>query len=304
MENMYEPYGASPQGQPPRLEDQTTPEPAVRADRTAPYRASDVPGTGRLASRKVRWAAGVGLAAVLVGGGAFAGASLAAGGNPARPGHVSSANAGGRGGAMWRSGAVLAASLGRPGQAALGAALGIPGSSRAMGLAMWAGGAGPASKHHDLAGLRGVGARLGTARAFGWLRRCVASARHLRAVGHVWAARARLRACLRLYLRMRFRLRLRLLLLGGLHGQITFRTRAGIRTIAFERGVIQSVSATAVVVRSADGTTMTWHLIGRTVIVHAGHRLGAAALKVGARVLAVGPLVSGADDARLILIRR
>jgi hypothetical protein len=49
---------------------------------------------------------------------------------------------------------------------------------------------------------------------------------------------------------------------------------------------------------------MTWHLIGRTVIVHAGHRLGAAALKVGARVLAVGPLVSGADDARLILIRR
>jgi hypothetical protein len=302
MENMYEPYGATPQGQPPRPQEPTAPEPAVRADRTAPYRASDVPGTGRLASRKVRWAAGVGLAAVLVGGGAFAGASLAAGDSPAR--HVSSVNAGGRGGAMWRRGAVLAASLGRPGQAALGAALGIPGSPRAMGPAIWAGGAGPAGKPHGLAGLGGVGARLGTARAFGWLRRCIATARHLRAAGHVWAARARLRACLRLYLRMRFRMRLRLLLLGGLHGQITFRTREGIRTIAFERGVIQSVSATAVVVRSADGTTMTWHLIGRTVIVHAGHRFGVAALKAGARVLAVGRVVSGADDARLILIRR
>jgi hypothetical protein len=107
-----------------------------------------------------------------------------------------------------------------------------------------------------------------------------------------------------MYLRLRFRLRLRLLLMGGLHGQITFRTRAGIKTVAFERGVIQSVSGTTVTVKAADGTTMTWHLIGRTVIVRAGHRLGAAALTAGARVLALGPVVSGADDARLILIRR
>jgi len=292
MDNMHGSHGA--------------PEPTMPADSTIPYLASEVPHAGRRASRSLRWAASLGLAVVLLGGGAIAGAVLAGGGQ-ARAGHASLAGARGHGGAEWRSGVRLAASLGRPGQAALSAALGVPASAQVIAPWAIAGGASGLAGNggHGAGALGGAGHRLRAA-AFGWLRRCVASARHLRATGHLRAAHARVHACVRRFLRLRFRLRLRLrlLLLGGLHGQITFRTRAGIKTIAFERGVIQSVSGGAVTVRAADGTTMTWHLIGRTVIVSAGHRLGAAALAAGERVLAVGRVVSGADDARLILIRR
>jgi hypothetical protein len=99
-------------------------------------------------------------------------------------------------------------------------------------------------------------------------------------------------------------LRLRLRLLRGLHGQITLQTKHGARTIAFERGVIQSVSGSAIVVKAADGVTWTWDLIAKTAVFRARHRATTHALATGEHVFVVGPLLSGADDARLIIIRR
>ncbi len=53
----------------------------------------------------------------------------------------------------------------------------------------------------------------------------------------------------------------------GIDGQFTFRGKGGtIRTLAFERGVVQSVSGSDVVVRAADGTTWTWDLVSNTVV--------------------------------------
>jgi hypothetical protein len=99
-------------------------------------------------------------------------------------------------------------------------------------------------------------------------------------------------------------LRLRLRLLRGLHGQITLQTKHGARTIAFERGVIRSVSGSAIVVKAADGVTWTWDLIAKTAVFQARRRATTQALATGEHVFVVGPVLSGADDARLIIIRR
>lgn len=129
------------------------------------------------------------------------------------------------------------------------------------------------------------------------LRHCAAVARSLKANGHPDAALGKWRSCVRRFVRdLRW--------LGGMHGQITFKTKTGTRTIAFERGVIQSVSGSAIVVKAADGTTWPWDLITKTVIFHAGQRTDASALATGDRVFVAGPVVGSADDARIILIRR
>jgi hypothetical protein len=91
-------------------------------------------------------------------------------------------------------------------------------------------------------------------------------------------------------------------LLRGIRGQITFESARGPRTLAFERGTVGSVTPAAVTVTAADGTTWTWHLARDTVLRRAGRRVSAASLARGERVFAGGPLVGGADDARLIVI--
>jgi hypothetical protein len=156
----------------------------------------------------------------------------------------------------------------------------------------------------------GQGHRRHMAGAFAHIHRCVADARSLRSSGHVAAARAKLHAC------FRGLLRLRLALLGAIHGQITVQTRKGIRTIAFERGTIKTVSAGSIVVVAPDGTTWTWSLLRAgpggpraglggesTTVVQARHRVGVSALAAGQRVLVLGRVVGGADDARLVVIR-
>jgi len=95
----------------------------------------------------------------------------------------------------------------------------------------------------------------------------------------------------------------RLRLLGGMHGQFTFGTRTGPRTLAFERGTVTSADGADVVVRAADGTTWTWVLTSTSVVREDGARAPATALAAGQLVFAAGP-VSGANrDARLIVIR-
>ena len=96
----------------------------------------------------------------------------------------------------------------------------------------------------------------------------------------------------------------RFVLLRGVVGQFTLRTRQGtLRTLAFERGVIESVSGSAIVVRTVTGITETWHLVGNTVVREHGTKTSASALTSGEPVWVGGPVLSGARDARLIVIR-
>jgi hypothetical protein len=96
----------------------------------------------------------------------------------------------------------------------------------------------------------------------------------------------------------------RFVLLRGVAGQFTFRTKQGtLRTLAFERGVIQSVSGNAIVVRAVNGLTETWQLVGNTVVREHGQKTSSNALTSGEPVWVGGPVISGARDARLIVIR-
>ncbi|HLM89286.1 MAG TPA: hypothetical protein VK284_09695 [Streptosporangiaceae bacterium] len=95
----------------------------------------------------------------------------------------------------------------------------------------------------------------------------------------------------------------RLRALGGVDGEFTFHNSTGFHTLAFERGTIQSVSGSDVVVRASDGTTWTWLIVSDTVVRQNGSKTTASALAQGQSVFAGGPVASGAKDARLIVIR-
>jgi len=95
----------------------------------------------------------------------------------------------------------------------------------------------------------------------------------------------------------------RLRALGGIDGEVTFHNSTGYHTLAFERGTIQSVSGSQVVVRAPNGTIWTWLIVSDTVVRQNGTKTTAGALATGQSVFAGGPVVSGAKDARLIVIR-
>jgi hypothetical protein len=90
---------------------------------------------------------------------------------------------------------------------------------------------------------------------------------------------------------------------GGVDGTATFHNKTGFHTLSFERGIIQSVSGSDVVIKAADGTTWTWHVVSDTVVRKDGAKTTASALSAGETVFAGGPVVSGARDARLIIVR-
>ncbi len=124
---------------------------------------------------------------------------------------------------------------------------------------------------------------------------CLNRAAKLKAAGFPGLAQAVLRRCGHPLRRLR--------LLGGIHGVFTFETKSGPRTLAYERGVIESVSGSDVEVQATDGTLWTWVLQSDTVIRQNGSRVTASALSDGEQVFAGGPVVGGAYDARLIVIR-
>jgi len=95
----------------------------------------------------------------------------------------------------------------------------------------------------------------------------------------------------------------RLRLLGGIHGEFTFETKDGARTLAFERGTVISVTGSDVTVRATDGTTWTWVLTSTSIVRENGSRTSAKSLADGQLVLAAGPLTGTTRDARLIVIR-
>jgi hypothetical protein len=123
---------------------------------------------------------------------------------------------------------------------------------------------------------------------------CLRRAEKLKAAGHPFAAGRVLRLCGHPLRRLR--------LLGGMYGEFTFDTKTGPRTLAYERGVIESVSGSDVVVRAKDGTTWTWVLQSNTVIRESHEKASTGALSDGEHVFAGGPVVSGGYDARLIVI--
>ena len=102
--------------------------------------------------------------------------------------------------------------------------------------------------------------------------------------------------------RVRWALR-RLRHLGGVDGTATFHNKTGFHTLSFERGTIASVSGSDVVIKAADGTTWTWHVVSDTVVRKNGAKTTTSALSAGETVFAGGPVVSGARDARLIIVR-
>ena len=95
----------------------------------------------------------------------------------------------------------------------------------------------------------------------------------------------------------------RLRLLGGVDGTVTFHDKTGFHTVSFERGTIQSVSGSDVVIKAPDGTTWTWLIVSDTVVRKNGSKATTSALSAGEKVFAGGPVVSGSRDARLIIIR-
>jgi hypothetical protein len=96
----------------------------------------------------------------------------------------------------------------------------------------------------------------------------------------------------------------RLRRLGGVDGEFTFHTKTGFRTLAFERGTVESISGSNVVIKAADGTTWTWVTVSDTVVRQGGKKAATSALSPGETAFAGGPVVSGAKDARLIIITK
>jgi hypothetical protein len=127
-------------------------------------------------------------------------------------------------------------------------------------------------------------------------RRCARVALALSASGHPVAARRVLALC-EIPL-------LRLAAIGGIHGEVTFHGKNGFKTLAFERGIVKSVSSSAVTVQAADGTTWTWDFVPSTIVREAGHKVPESTLADGDKVFAGGQVVNGAYDARLIRIRK
>ena len=232
------------------------------------------PGSAPRRRNPLHWTVGLVAAAALGAGGITAGVSLA--GHPS-PAAGTSAAAGTAAGPSTQA-------------AALNSALNLAGTPGALALT-------------SSSGASASGGSAGTAMVAHPCASAVKAARAARKAGHPAAARAVLRAAGARCLRWRHRLA-RVALLRGIDGQFTFRGRNGaLRTLAFERGVVQAVSGSNVVVRATDGTTWTWDLVSNTVIRESGNKTSTSALAAGEPVWVGGPVVSGAKNARLVVIR-
>jgi hypothetical protein len=222
--------------------------------------------------KALHWTAGLLVAALLAGGGTIAGLRLAGHSSPA------SAAVPGQAGSP-QQGALLNETL--SGASAPGA-LTTAGATRTDAIAAGAA-AGSAAKAPACARARRVSRAARRAGLPRLARRIGAGAAHCR------LARRRVFA---------------FFLLRGVDGQFTVQTRKGAKTLAFERGVIQAVSAgKSITVKASDGTTWTWDLVAATVVRDRQGAVSQSALPTGTPVWVGGPVVQGAKDARLIVVR-
>jgi hypothetical protein len=95
----------------------------------------------------------------------------------------------------------------------------------------------------------------------------------------------------------------RLRLLGGIHGEFTFETKSGARTLAYERGTVLSVAGSDVTVRATDGTTWTWVLTSTSIVREDGSRTSANNVAANQLVFVAGQVTGSTRDARLLVIR-
>jgi hypothetical protein len=247
--------------------------------------------------RSWRWTAGIALAALLAGGGVIAGASLAS--------TTLSAPAASTG----TSGSGTAGSTGG-GAAAPGGGAAPASQAALLDATLNAAGAPDAAVTTSTAGATSAGGppAAGTSAAVTTpaVRRCAQlarTARDARRAGHPrlsGAARAATARCR--FIRRRI---VRFFLLRGVDGQFSFTAAEGtVRTLAYVRGVIESVSnGTSIVVKAADGSSWAWQLVSTTVVRDSSGKISQSALAVGEPVWVGGPVVSGAKDARLIFVR-
>ena len=277
MDNMYEPPGGDPKEE-SRPTEQFWP---ISHGPDASHRPGyQQPGYQDLRSQQPRrrhplsWTAGLVAAVALAAGGIVAGISLAGHSSPAAS--TSAASPGGPG----TQAAALNTALN---SADTPGTLALTSSSSAVGVA-GASAAGAATTAHPCAAAR-------------------KAARAARQAGHPAVARAARKAAGPRCRWLRRRI-VRVALLRGIDGQFTFRGKGGtIRTLAFERGVVQSVSGSNIVVSAADGTTWTWDLVSNTVVREDGSKTSQSALATGEPVWVGGPVLSGVKDARLVVIR-
>jgi hypothetical protein len=97
---------------------------------------------------------------------------------------------------------------------------------------------------------------------------------------------------------------LRLAAVGGEYGQVTFNSKTGPKTVAFERGTIDSVTGSSFIVQARDGTEWTWDLTATTMMREAGHPQAQVELSSGDLVFVIGLETPGGKDARLIQVRQ
>ena len=226
--------------------------------------------------KALHWTAGLLAAALLAGGGTIAGMRLAAHSSPG----TSSGATTGQAGTM-QQGALLNETLrdaSSPGALTRGATLTGGTGASAGGSA-----AGAAAKAPACARARHVSRVARQAGMHKLSRRAGIGAAHCR------LARRRIFA---------------FFLLRGVDGQFTIQTKKGIKTLAYERGVIQSVTAgKSIAVKASDGTTWTWDLVSPTVVRDRQGKVSESELTTGTPVWAGGPVVQGTKDARLIVVR-
>jgi len=223
----------------------------------------------------LHWTAGLLVAVLLAGGGTIAGMRLASHNSPASGG--AAPGQAGPAASLQRDGALLDETL---------SDASAPGALTAAGATLTGGAgaqAGPATKASACARARRVALAAHRAGLRRLARRIGTGAAHCR------RARRRIFA---------------FFLLRGVDGQFTVQTRVGTKTLAFERGVIESVSAgKSITVRASDGTTWTWDLVAATVVRDRQGKVSESDLTTGTPVWAGGPVVQGTKDARLIVVR-
>jgi hypothetical protein len=229
--------------------------------------------------KALHWTAGLLVAALLAGGGTVAGMRLAAHSAPGTSAGAATGQAGSAGTAQ--QGALLNETLSdasSPGALTTGAILTGGTGAATAGAAAGAAGKAPAcararhvSRVARRAGLPKLSRRIGNGAA-----RCRLARRRVFAF----------------------------FLLRGVDGQFTIQTKKGTKTLAYERGVIVSVTAgKSITVKASDGTTWTWDLVSTTVVRDRQGKISQSALTSGTPVWVGGPVVQGTKDARLIVVR-
>jgi len=250
--------------------------------------------------RARNWTVGITLAALLAGGGVIAGTALGSPTLSSTPTASTSATGTGSTGAT-ATGSTAAGSSGTAGTA------GATGQAAQLDATLNAAGAPDATVTTTGTATAATGSGAGAVVAATVVRRCaraVAAARAARLTGHPLAARRAAGAAVVRCGFIRRRL-VRFFLLRGIDGQFSFRAADGtVRTLAYERGVIESMNgSSSITVQATDGTVWTWDLVGNTVVRASGGKISESSLAVGDPVWVGGPVVAGSKDARLIFVR-